>query len=98
RVEHYLANDDRNDQDDRCIERCSPCDPSTFGTMHGSGQACEQGEVADWIDRGPHRHEIADYFLKHKVNNSTSEIVETAVSKYPSGKPRLSSRPTQSPQ
>src|SRR6476646_6062563 len=32
-------------------------------------------EIADWIDRRPNRHEIANYFLEHRVIGSTSGIV-----------------------
>jgi hypothetical protein len=45
--------------------------------------ADEQGEIADRIDRGPNHHEIATYFLEHRMNDSTSEIAQTAVCKYP---------------
>jgi hypothetical protein len=70
-----LANNDSNHQDDRGVERGSPCDPSTFGAMHGSSQAREQGEIADRIDRRPNRHEIANYFLEHRMNGSTSRAL-----------------------
>jgi hypothetical protein len=65
-IEYDLPNYDRNDQDNRGVERCSPGDPTTFAAMHRSSQTCKQREVADRIDRSPNCHEIANDFFEHK--------------------------------
>jgi hypothetical protein len=49
--------------------------------MHGSSQASKQGEIRDRIHRGPNRHEIANYFLEHRVNGRMSEIVQAPLRK-----------------
>ena len=42
--------------------------------MHGSSQSCEQREIGDRIDRGPNRHEIANYFFEHGVNDKGCKL------------------------